>query len=567
VTTFGTAKLDRRDLGKRKNREVWVIEAQPHVVMRLKRLFSRVDKGQHGEVLLADSPEVCRELLWFSERFPLEITPRKRMEQGAKEHRAREKLVQQVLGGSYRAPEFEMAYPAREYQRVAADLLLRSGSLLLADDLGLGKTVSAIAALTDRRALPALVVTLTHLPKQWERELNRFAPNLLVYPVKSGKPVDLRAKCRGRLPDVVVMNYHKLSGWADTLAPLIRTVVFDEVQELRRGEQSEKYTAAKYLAESAGFRLGLSATPIYNFGGEMFYVIDALRPGALGTYEEFCREWCGGSYGDKPRIVDPRAFGIYLRNEGLMLRRTRGEVGRELPALTRIPHHVDADGKALDAISDAAAELARIILAQSETERGAKLRASEELSWRLRQATGIAKAAFVADFVRLLVENGEKVLLYGWHREVYSLWLAKLKDLDPALYTGAESIPQKEESLRRFRDGETPILIMSLRAGAGVDGLQSHCRTVVFGELDWSPGVHEQCIGRVHRDGQADPVCAYFLVADSGSDPVVADVLGLKREQVEGLKNPDGELVEALQVDPNHIKRLAQQFLEQRRAA
>jgi hypothetical protein len=47
----------------------------------------------------------------------------------------------------------------------------------------------------------------------------------------------------------------------------------------------------------------------------------------------------------------------------------------------------------------------------------------------LRQATGIAKAPFVADFVRLLVESGEKVLLYGWHREVYSIWRDKLKDL------------------------------------------------------------------------------------------------------------------------------------------
>ena len=105
---------------------------------------------------------------------------------------------------------------------------------------------------------------------------------------------------------------------------------------------------------------------------------------------------------------------------------------------------------------------------------------------------------------------------------------------------------------------------MSLRAGAGVDGLQHHARTVVFGELDWSPGVHEQCIGRIHRDQQSDPVVAYFLIADSGSDPIVADVLGLKREQVERVRDPDGDLVEQLAVDPNHIKRLAEQFLERK---
>lgn len=42
-------------------------------------------------------------------------------------------------------------------------------------------------------------------------------------------------------------------------------------------------------------------------------------------------------------------------------------------------------------------------------------------------------------------------------------------------------------------------VIMSLRSGAGVDGLQKHSRVAVFGERDWSPQVHEQCIGRIRR--------------------------------------------------------------------
>jgi len=108
---------------------------------------------------------------------------------------------------------------------------------------------------------------------------------------------------------------------------------------------------------------------------------------------------------------------------------------------------------------------------------------------------------YVADFVRLLVESGEQVVLYGWHREVYHIWLDRMADLKPALFTGTESTSQKQEAKRRFLAKETPVLIMSLRAGAGVDGLQHVCKTVVYGELDWSPGVHEQGVGRVFRDG------------------------------------------------------------------
>jgi hypothetical protein len=248
-------------------------------------------------------------------------------------------------------------------------------------------------------------------------------------------------------------------------------------------------------------------------------------------------------------------------------------VGRELPKLIKVPHHVDADPHVLDRIGSSAAELAKLILAshgggpgESVEARRAKFSASEKLDAMLRQATGIAKAAFVADFVRLLVESGEKVVLFGWHREVYALWLDRLADLKPALYSGTESATQKEAARQRFLGGETPILIMSLRSGAGLDGLQGVCRTVVFGELDWSPGVHEQCIGRVHRDGQQEPVAAYFLVADHGSDPVIADVLQLKRAQVDGLRDPLAPLVEPLEGDSaeSRVRKLAEEYLRQR---
>jgi len=135
----------------------------------------------------------------------------------------------------------------------------------------------------------------------------------------------------------------------------------------------------------------------------------------------------------------------------------------------------------------------------------------------------------------MLLENGEPVVLYGWHRSTYRIWMEKLADFAPALYSGSESPGQKEQAVRRFVTGETPLLIVSLRSGAGLDGLQYRCRTVVFGELDWSPAVHAQCAGRPHRDGQKDPVMAYYLLSEDGVDPIMAEVLGLKRDQLDGL--------------------------------
>ncbi len=545
----------------RREHDLWVIAAEPHVILRLKRVFGKVTPVATATVRLSDTEENARDLLWFLERYPMEVEDRKYLERRAAQHVARTEAIQDLLSGRYEPPEFVLAHPPRRYQRLAAEVLLRGRSLLLADDVGLGKTVTAICTLTDPRALPALVVTLAHLPRQWQDEVTTFAPKLRTHVVRKTKPYDIRVE--GQFPDVLLMNYHKLAGWADVLGQRIKTVIFDEVQELRhRG--SAKYEAAAILAQAAQFRLGLSATPIYNYGGEIWNVLDVLRPGALGEHDEFVREWCAPGM-DPPRIVDPRAFGTWAREQGLVLRRTRASVGRELPALTKVPHHVDSDAHVLDRIGSSAAELARVILQQNEEHRGQRMQASEALSTMLRQATGIAKAAFVADFVRLLVESGERVVLFGWHREVYGIWMDRLADLKPALFTGSESLSQKDAARTRFVDRETDVLIMSLRAGAGLDGIQHVCRTIVFGELDWSPGVHEQCIGRVYRDGQKEPVVAYFLIADHGADPVIADVLSLKRQQVDGVRDPLAEIVEPIDVGEGKVRRLAEDYLRQLR--
>jgi SNF2 family DNA or RNA helicase len=574
MKTYGTIEL---------RGDKWAVDPRPDVMIRLKRFFPRVSRRSHGRVLLTNTPDICRDLGWFLERFPMQWrrdADRLALDAAVAAHKERESLIDQLLAGVTDPHPFELALPPRDYQKIAADMTLMLGGLLLADDLGLGKTVSAIAVLTDPRARPALVVCPTQLPRQWEDQIRKFAPTLRTHILRKGTPYDIRKSKRTKAnqlllpteavpPDVIISNYHKLSGWAETLAPIVRCVVFDEVQELRRGTASNKGAAAQHIAEHASFRLGLTGTPIYNQGGEIWNVIQPLRPWSLGTRDEFHEEWCGyvDSHGRAP-IKDPKAFGFFLRDQGLMLRRTRKEVGRELEPLSRVPHYIDCDSDRIKRIEGSAAELARVIMAsKGDTERGEKFRASEELSNLVRQATGIAKAPYVAEFVRMIVEAGEQVLLYGWHREVYAIWLEKLRDLNPVMFTGSESASAKERAKQAFIAGDSKVLIMSLRSGAGLDGLQYCCRTIVHGELDWSSGVHEQCDGRVHRDGQTDPVLSYYLIAEDGSDPIVADVLGVKRAQLEGIRNPEQQLVEKLTGSSgDHIRRLAERYLRRKAA-
>lgn len=540
----------------------WKIAAEPHIILRLKNVFPRLEKGDRKEVYLKDTDEVCRDLEWFLMRYTLTIDAASKRRLTRQSRRFQETILslERILGGKYHPRAFPLALPPRDYQRTAAELILRRRRLLLADEVGLGKTVTAFAVLSAPEALPAAVVTLTGaMPRQWEEMAAKFLPKAYVYIVKKAEPYEL-PKRDGRTPDIVIVNYHKLGGWGRTLGEYAKTAVFDECQELRRTE-SLKYVGASALTEGVTFRIGLSATPIFNYGGEIWNVMNILAPGELGEVDEFHREWCSG-YRRSSVIDDPQAFGTYMREQFLMLRRTRREVGRELPPVTKVVHTIDTDREPLDQVENAAAELAEVILAEGELERGDKMRAGGELDWKLRHATGVAKAPHVADFVRLLVEGGERVIVYAWHRSVYDILALRLAQYQPARFTGEESPSQKQFARDRFEKGETPILLMSLRAGAGIDGFQHVCRTVVFAELDWSPGVHEQCAGRVFRDGQPDPVTVYYLVSEEGSDPVVAETCGVKRQQIEGIKDPDGALVEELQATSERAASLARYYLQ-----
>ena len=531
--------------------------AESHVAIRLRRVFQRA-ANEYGIIRLTDTEEVCRDLVWFMERFPMKVDFEDYLYRRADDFDKRTASYVKILEGKIRPKDFNLAVPLREYQAVAASLAFTSRGLLVADDVGLGKTAVSIGLLTRRGTLPALVVTLTHLPYQWVNEIKKFAPELSTHIIKSGKLYDIETE--GIMPDVTIINYHKLSSWAETLSPVIKTVVYDECQELRR-DKSYKASAAKHISMNTDFRLGLSATPIYNYGGEMYSVIDKLRPGELGSWSEFVTEWCVGSY-DKTRVRDPKAFGSYLREQGIMIRRTRAEVGRELPPVQKVPHHVESDEKALDAVSNDLAELARLVI-NNEAKPFERMKASSDLDYRLRQVTGIAKAPYVADFVRLILETGEKVVLYGWHREVYRIWQEKLRQYNPVLYTGTEGPKAKRLAFEEFTNGDSKVLLISLRAGAGLDGLQTAAHIAVFGELDWSPGVHEQNEGRLARDGQPLPVVAYYLIANDGSDPVVADTLGLKRSQIHGIRDPEKELLEQ-QKDQEAIRKMATEYLRQR---
>ena len=555
--TYGTLSYNRRS-------KCWTVKGDPSVTEMCKRLFPGSAGSKRGEARFTAHRRMVGDLLWLMLRFPLEVNPRDRAlwdkaVQDARDHAVR-KAIAARLPERMTPPEGAFTGELRPFQQEGLAFLMQHDRCLLADEMGLGKTVQALSYLASTDSFPALVIPPAHLTRNWQEEAARFlrlkGEKPRIHVIKGLKPYDLPEA------DVYIMHYLLLRGWKDVLPTLgFRAVIFDEVQELRH-TGTEKYSAASLLSESCERVIGLSGTPIYNTGGEIWNVINILDYHFLGDWESFSREWCYG-YGNAV-VVKPALLGDYLRREGLMLRRTKQEVLKELPPKRRAVQELDWNDKLYAQLM--APVLPDVVRWKTDGTLTASARAmlEESISQHVRQATGIAKAPYVCQFVRALLDSGEKVLLFAHHHAVMDAYKQELKHYRPGFITGQETISAKADAVERFMSGKTDVLCISLRAASGLNLQRATC--VVFGELDWSPAVHSQAEDRAHRMGQEDSLLCYYLVAPQGSDAAMQEALGLKVSQFVGLMGDTpaspAETAEAAHQARKHVEMIAAQMLE-----
>ncbi|HZK34274.1 MAG TPA: DEAD/DEAH box helicase [Bacillota bacterium] len=522
---YGTLRYSKKN-------KSWIIKGEPCVCQMAKRLFPGSKGARRGSARFTANKRTIGDLNWLMMRYPLEIKSRRRWNEAISE--GREYVLNRERNNKYplRVDPSDLFFKGElmDFQKEGLGYLLQHNRMLLADEMGLGKTVQALAWLAQTKKYPLLLVVPPHLIKNWEREIDRFlkvpkssggadAESPKVHVMQGLKPYDLPQA------HIYIIHYLLLRGWKEVLPDAgFKSVIFDEIQELRH-TGTEKYSSASLVAEKSEYVIGLSGTPIYNRGGEMWNVMNILDYHCLGDWDSFTREWC---YGYRSRLVkDPKLLGDYLRREGLLFRRTKKKVLTELPPKRRLVQEIDSDAGVYDTLMESTME--KVMLLDSEEPSLDKRRLQDQIAQEERQATGIAKAPYVGHFVRALLEADEKVLLFAHHHKAIDIYREVLKQFRPAFITGRENQKQKDNSLNRFMEGKTNICVISLRSAAGLNLQRATC--VVFGELDWSPAVHSQAEDRAHRIGQIDSLLCYYLVTSKGSDQDIQEALGLKVSQ------------------------------------
>jgi len=505
------------------------------------------------EAIVPDTEQNVQKIKWILDRYPLKIKSKSTWHRKIRHVVIPKKKWTRIEKLRKANPGDQFRGTLLNFQREGLDFLLKSyGNALLADEMGLGKTVQTLAYLaTEKQTFPALVVAPLVTLNNWQREIQKFlkkkSRNGRI--VQDGNPSSVlirTGKCQdlGKY-DLYIINYDLLHKRLEDLSKLnIKTLVCDEVQHLR-SKSTKKYEAVKKLAalESVKYRIGLSGTPIYNRGSEIWPIVDILRPGLLGTFDEFCEYFCYVNEKGKALVLENKraSLGEELRKH-VMLRRKKSDVLKELKEKVRYKEFIDSD------INYYHGELDKIWRRLQEDQKIAITAFDKFSSYKRaiqseRQAAGVAKVPHVIEFVKNIMEIEESVVVFCHHKAIHELLHRSLAEYSPASIIGGQTDKERQQNIDRFQNGETKLMVAGLRAGnVGIN--LSRARYVIFAELDWSPAIHRQAEDRLHRIGQKNTVFAYYLIGNGTLDDHVANVLVDKSYEIDAIMDEKIETIE-----------------------
>jgi len=523
----------------------WKITGQRAVSM-ISRLVPEAWYGENiNEVIIPDSLESVKQIKLIMDRYPLEILSKSAWQRKIVKTYTPKPTLPPIKYNLNRAKAGEQFRgKLLNFQKEGLDFLLKSsGNALLADEMGLGKTVQTLSYVaTEKQTFPVLVVAPLVTLNNWEREISKFmkkkSRNGRIIESESSTSTIIRTGKSKELPvtDFYIINYELLYKRLSDLSKLnIRTIVCDEVHNLR-SKTTQKYKAVKKLAAlpSLSYRIGLSGTPIFNRGSEIWPIVDILRPGLLGSFKEFCEYFCYVNEKGKAIVLENKRAS--LRNElqkHVMLRRKKSDVLKELKDKVRYKEVIDAD---TDYYFN---ELGKIWTKLEAEQKDAETAFDKSASYQRaiqseRQIAGVAKLPHVINFVKNIMEIEESVVVFCHHKVIHKLLHESLEEFSPVSIIGGQTDKTRQEQIDKFQKGESKLMIAGLRAGnVGIN--LTRAKYVIFAELDWSPAIHRQAEDRLHRIGQKNTVFAYYLIGNGTLDDHVANILVDKSYEIDSI--------------------------------
>jgi SNF2 family DNA or RNA helicase len=433
-----------------------------------------------------------------------------------------------------------------DYQLRAAGTVLRRmrGRAILADEVGLGKTVEAGLVISELRlrrlARRVLVLAPVGVLEQWREELDR----------KFALPSEMATSAwSGRSPerDEPIL----LASLAAARRPPLRDAIAGErwdlvvVDEAHRVRNPRSASGRLVRSLSSRYLLMLTATPVENRLDDLFQLVSMVTPGLLGTAQQFrSRHGATGAPGQADSVRNLSE--LRSRLSGVMVRHRRSEVALMLPRRLAqtirvnptpeeaglyqlVSGRVRSEGRTA-APSHRLALLAAQRLAGSSPSLTAPLLAKlgwDDLAGKAAVLGPSGKARALLDLLGRYAEQGERVIVFTAFRPTLDdlATLLERAGIRAAVYHGGLRRADKERAIEQFRT-DAPVLLATESAGEGRN-LQ-FCRAMVNFDLPWNPMQIEQRLGRIHRIGQTREVLLTNLVSRGTVEDHMLGVLEAK---------------------------------------
>ncbi len=430
---------------------------------------------------------------------------------------------------------------------------------ILAEDMGLGKTVEALSFLQyyfqTNGKLKALVVCPTTLIYNWENEIKKFTP-ILSYHIHHGS---VRARNVDELMkhNVIITTYGTLRSDIKLLLQVkLDYVVLDESQAIKN--PASKVTKAASLL-NAKHRLCMSGTPLQNNTFDIFAQMNFLNPGMLGTMEFFRQEFSIpiDKFGEEEQKVHLRKI-LYP----FILRRTKEQVAKDLPEKTETVLFCEMEdeqrkiydayrneyrSKIIGTIEEQGIQKSQLTILQGLM----KLRQICDSPAILNEQEKFENHSIKLDeLTREISENigNHKALVFSQFLGMLGLIRQKLTELNIRYeyFDGSTSAPDREKAIQSFQNNEeVRVFLISLKAG-GVGLNLTAADYVYIVDPWWNPAVEQQAIDRTHRIGQTKNIFAYRMICKNTIEDKIMQLQEKKRTLAKELIADDATFVKAL---------------------
>ncbi len=452
---------------------------------------------------------------------------------------------QELLGiASLRGVE-SFPYQIETVRRV---LRVLRGRALLADEVGLGKTVEALMVMREYQlrgmVRRALILAPPALTRHWRGELESKAG----IEVQSTDDARFRANPAAFWAQPGVLLASLAIARSARHAPLVQAEPWDLVVVDEAHHVKNRATLAHRLVNGlkSRFLLLLTATPVQTDLEEIFNLVTLLAPGQLTTPAEFRRRFVDPKDPARPR--DPERLRRLLAE--VMVRNTRAQSGLALPPRFVETLAVEPLAEERAAYEEIVALLrehahlgqARLAAATLLLEAGSsppavratleKIAGSPSHSDALRAGAGriaarirsVGRCRKLEALVRILEADPDPVLVFTRFRRTAEYVAAAVGalGLKAELFHGGMPSAERHAAVERFRAGAR-VLVATDVGGEG-QNLQ-FCQTLVNFDLPWNPAQIEQRIGRLHRLGQTGEVRVFNLCSKGTVEDRVLEVL------------------------------------------